>query len=220
MDDNGAEENPPQEARYEITEIHYWDYDEPVGKDIDIWYPQISGLQNKQQEQHINDVLVETAFDILQQFTSLDEMEIEVQYFVTLASETILSVYFEISSFHIAQPYPRRTSSSVTFTLETGERIGFSDIVEINQDFRTSFYDNFHIIWNDDNLEGKQIVEEDVMNTFGIDKLHLIDKYDGACSYLTEDSLVVSIAVRKSAGSIALFEAKLSEIESFLRLPM
>jgi len=211
------------EKSYDIVESRYFDSDETMNKYIDITYPQVNGLGNGQIEQIINDEIKNTALKVLELFASLDDMEVIADYLITYASDDILSIYFTALPVYApldSLAYPMRHNVSANFLIELGERIGLANIVDINDDFTNSFYDNFYLYGDYRSDEGKTSVDEDIKGTFDLDNLLISDKdYNKEiCSYLTEDSLFISIAVRKSAGSYALYKANYSDIEEFLNI--
>ena len=210
------------DEKYEIIKTIYSDNDENINRYINIAYPQVTELENKYIECVINDKIRETALEPLKIYPLLEYVDIHSEYSVTRVSNDILSMYFAAYIEH-APPdsltFYVRNNNSASILISTGEKIRLSDVVNINEDFFDPFYDNFHLYGEYESDEiAKRIVDEDVKSTFALDNLMLSDQdnFTEVCSYFTEDSLFISITVRKSAGSYALYEAKYSDIEEFL----
>ena len=210
------------EIVYETIETKYSDNNEMVDQYIKIAYPQITELENEYIEHVINDEIRETALRVLEVYDSLENTTINSEYLITCASNDILSIYFHAYITHApanSLTFYLRRNRSANYLISTGEKIGLSDVININEDFINSFYDNFHIHSKyDSDEESKRIIDDDVKSTFVLDKLLLSDQdnFTEVCSYFTEDSLVISIAVRKASGSYALYEAKYTDIEEFI----
>lgn len=218
-------ENPKESSKdiekYTIVETVYEDNIDATNQKISISYPQVSGHKNIDIERLVNNSIEISALEILEQFTTLDEMEVKVTYSITNSTSDILSLYFVVESFHPAQPYPLIRISAVTFSIESGDVIELTKIIDINDDFVDSFFNNFHL-YNKHNS-----IEEDVVNEYVssiLSQESFLISGEGLNSeihsFITDDSLIISIAVPHSIGSYVFYEAKYSEIKDFLKIDM
>ena len=109
---------------------------------------------------------------------------------------------------------------STTLSLETGEKIKLSDIVNLNSEFIDSFFDKFQLDSEFYSTEIGHSIEEDIKAKISHELLLKADNgsYSEVCSFLTEDSLVISFQVRYAVGSYALYKANYSDIAESLKL--
>ena len=208
------------EDPYEIIEISYADCDERINKNIAIVYPQIQKLNNTEAERLICEEIEKTAFAVLSDFTVLNDMNIDVSYSVTYASADILSIHFIVRSFHSSQAYPLIRSFSANFLVETGKKLELTDVINVNDEFFVSFFNNFELSVEPESKESYERILEDAKDALKIENF-LGDKediYSDAHGFFTEDALVVSIEVRYSNGSYALFKANYPDIKDFLKI--
>ena len=202
--------------QYAITDMIY----SRNNGSVSITYPQISGMENDSAELKINNSIKTLALEVLGEFTSLDEMEIEVTYTITYCASDMMSLYFVVGSSHHAQAYPLVRVSSATYYCESGNSIELSEMVDISDDFITSFFDDSRICNDYYSDDDKKTVNEYVHSILSTDEL--AHSASGLCSevhgFLTDDSLIISVSVPKVMGSYVLYEAKYEEIGGVLKL--
>ena len=207
-----------EKTTYEIKELNYLECDDALGKDINIVYPQIDGLLDENIERIICNELKEAIFNVLENYSELNDMDIDVTYSVTFASDKILSVHFISSAFHSAQAYPLVHSSSVNLTMETGEKFEIDDMLIMDEEFIKSFYDIFYLTRDYGSEEARDLILNDIKGTLNIEDVASMENNTGIHVFLTEDAMVISVRVRYAAGSYALFEAKYSDLEEYLKM--
>lgn len=209
-------------GKYDIVETVYTDNIDAKNQKVIISYPQIGNLKNIDAEQLINNSIESLALEILEQFTTLDEMEVKVTYSITHSTSDILSLYFVAESFHHAQAYPLIRISAATFSIESGDMIKLTKIIDINVDFINSFFNNFHLYSKYKSVEEENVVNEYVSGILSQENFLISGEglNSEIHSFLTDDSLIISIAVPHSIGSYVLYEAKYSKIKDFLKMDM
>ncbi|WP_313585063.1 hypothetical protein [Lacrimispora sp.] len=203
---------------YRIVESIYTDNNETANQFVDIKYPQICGLGNNHVEQSINDQIKTTALEVLDEFTTLDEMEISVKYSLDISSPSYLSLHFIRKSFHSAQAYPLIRIIALNFDIDSGEKIILKDVISIDDNFVKSFFHNFQLQGSYESLDEKNIINKYVSEVISIEKFYACDEdlFSDCQSYFTDNSLFISIAVPYSAGSYAVYEAKFTDINELL----
>jgi len=215
-------ESPEKIGNYNIVETVYTDNIDATNQKVSISYPQISNLTNIDVEQLINNSIESLALEILEQFTTLDEMEVNVTYTITHSTSDILSLYFVAKSLHPAQAYPLIRISAATFSIESGDIIKLIKIIDINDDFINLFFNNFHLCSKYNSVEEENVVNEYVLGILSQESLLISD--EGLNSeihgFLTDDSLIISIAVPHSIGSYVFYEAEYSKVKDFLKMDM
>jgi len=200
---------------YNVVETVYTDNIDVGNQKISISYPQISNMENTDVEKLINNTIESLALEILEQFTTLDEMKIVVTYSITRSMPDILSLYFVAESFHPAQAYPLIRISTATFSIESGDTIKLAKIIDINDDFINSFFNNFHLYSKYNSVEEENVVNEYVSGILLRESFLTSDEglNSEVHSFLTDDSLIISIAVPYSIGSYVLYEAEYTNIK-------
>lgn len=203
---------------YSIKENIYVDEDETKNKHIEIKYPAISGLDIEVTQQKVNEHLKSAALEVLTDFSSLENMDIRTSYSIGLSNARILSIIYIASSFHSVQAYPLVRTHMVNIDLRTGDIVNFGEILNINENFIMTFKKKFTNISEYNSSEDKERVNEYVFDMISYDMFISGSEgsYPEVSSYLTEDSLVISIAVPYSLGSYVLYSANYSDISEYL----
>lgn len=201
-----------------VDEELYTEVDEYNNKYIDIKYPIISGMKDEKTQQQINKELKAIAFAVLNDFTSLEGMDIRTSYSVTLSSSRILSIIYTASSAHTVQAYPLVRTHTANVDLETGKILSVDDILTIDDDFMTLFHEKFQNISEYDSSEDKDRVNQYVSEIVSYDMLTEGSEgsYPEVSYFLTQDSLVISIAVPYSLGSYVLYSVDYPDISEYL----
>ena len=215
------EKNVEKERTYEIEEINYLDIDETINKRINIAYPQIRNLGNDVIEKAVCAQIEAMALGLLDDFTSLDNIEMDVEYSITYASADIISIHFVSEFFGWPMAHPWVRSDSINIWTDTGERFWLTDMLDINEKFMASFFDVFEAGREYDSEETEKFIMEAIKkHPDYLERLASADGrgYVGICGYLTEDSIVISVEVEYAIGSYFLFEASYSDLEEFLKL--
>ena len=202
---------------YDVVECSYAETDVATEKSIHIKYPKIVNLNNHAIEQNVNSQIADLALSALNEFTSLDKMTIGTEYQVTLKSNSLLSVRFIVSSFHKIQAYPLIRVKTINIDVSTGKKLKLDDIVNVDSNFKNAFFDVFknnrkYEAPVDDEFYG--LINDYVKGIVSVNNLKACDEKlnDDFHSYLTTDSVGISIAVPHSGGSYALYEAKYSDV--------
>jgi hypothetical protein len=148
-------------------------------------------------------------------------MNVVISYSVTLATDSILSIRFIVKSFSEFQAYPLVRIKTINIDLNTGKRLTLKGIININSGFVDTFFDYFR-----NQKDYKETIEEQAINSIEryvmeittIDALITCDEPQNIdfCSYLTEDSLGISIGVPHSGGSYTFYESTYLNISKWL----
>ena len=200
-------------AEYEVVESRFVDNDAANDMAISINYPQINKLKNAKMEQYINEQIENLALSVLNDFVSLQKMNIETTYSVTFASNNIISIMFIVRSFHETQAYPLTRVKTLNIDVLTGERIKLKDIVRIDTNFVDSFSEIFKNQRKYEHGQSAELIDDYIKDFISLEGFFTCDEDYNVdyCSYLTDDSIVISIAVPHSGGSYTFYEAKYSD---------
>ncbi|HKL78861.1 MAG TPA: hypothetical protein VJ888_00345, partial [Mobilitalea sp.] len=121
--------------------------------------------------------------------------------------------------------HPTELVYTTNIDLKAANRIALSDLVRIDEEFVRDFRNWEFILFEPGNEELNQAVidylaslEEDML-LGGFQRADIIgsDNYLGIFSYLTFDSLGISIAVPNYLGDHVEFERKFTELTDFLK---
>ncbi len=105
---------------------------------VQVCYPEISGLANKNIQDKINNSLKLTKQDIAEDIKNADDgFSVESGFNVTLLTKKIISISFGGTSWGGAHPFYAAYMDNKTIDLQSGQTITFSDIVP--SDKRDSF---------------------------------------------------------------------------------
>jgi len=205
---------------YILREENYSITDEQDNKRIAIYFPQFEHSKRNTMLFKVNGCIKAVAMEVLQEFSSFDNLDIEVTYSVECNSAHFFSVKFIVQSFHVVQAYPLIRCKTIVIDMNTGEKLALNDIVIINQEFVDIFFERFENIRQYDNhceLREKSI-EAYVKEWTTFDALLTCDEKTNVdyCSYLTDEYLVICIHVPFQIGSYALYGARLEDIQMFL----
>lgn len=210
--------NLQNKAKYTINEETYTE--KSSNKYIEIKYPIISGLDNDATQKLINEQVKKKAFEVLKDFSSLDNMDIRTTYSIELSNSKILSIIYTARSFHSSQAYPLIRNNTLNLEVDTGKIITFDDILKVDKNFISNFTKKFKNISKYNSVEDKERVDKYITEMISYDMF--INNVEGSFPeigvYLTEDSLVISIAVPFSVGSFVLYSAKYSDITDYLNI--
>lgn len=217
---------------YQIIENKYYNQFTMDGSNIyngfakgfSIYYPQIENLGDEELELDINNKIKECAMKEIRNSSPKDGV-ITTTYSVAFDNERFVSVHFEATSFEEHQLYPLISSKTITIDLGSGKVLKLNDIIDVDDSFKHEFFNLFTNISkyslekNSDNSFFYEQLDEIIYDSVNLhDKLSKSDQddYPDVHSYITEDSLVISIAVPKAAGSYALYEAKYKDLKKWL----
>lgn len=187
---------------YEIESRNY-------SKDeINITYPKIVNLDNDTYEDEINELIQKEAIKIIESY-SLEEGNLDVDYRVTFRSNDFLSIQYLGSFFSTGAAHPLNIFYTSNIDLKKAEKVKLSDLLEINEAFVEKFKQGNYKSYDDNlNLLEEGVIEEIWSMYSDADLLHYLQQADeagqinqlGTFSYITQDSIGVSISIPHAVG--------------------
>ena len=218
------ESNVQDIGKCKIVERTYTDDDVSVEKQIRITYPEIEAVENVETIQKLNQDIKGLALGVLTEFSSLNEMNIDVKYLPVACTDELFSVCFIVKTFHKAQAYPLIRIKTLNVDATTGEKLKLKDIIDIDNltsDNFFHYFDNITPYEEDVIMVRKQVDEyvEDYLNRL-FEIVQTCDDDDNVeChSYLTKDSVIISISVPHAIGSYALYEASYDSLRDVMNM--
>lgn len=125
-----------EDTAYDITTETYTEKTENI--EVEIKYPVVINMGNKEVEEKINNIIIEKAGMNLESDGSEDEDFKETLYTgyeITKKSNDILSIYFFTSLFMEGAAHPSRYIDSVTFDIHTGDILELNDLFKENAEY-------------------------------------------------------------------------------------
>lgn len=189
---------------------------------IIISYPQIYEIGDIDLQDNINKTISTEALKILNFYENenLEEFKLNIYYEIVLANETLMSIqYFGFAS---GEDYPHchKLFYTTNIDLKNGKKLRLKDIVEVNTEFASLFlnedfeYDGplasdesscIHDTYTDLNMLLQDFTEADTMEQMLI------------YSYMTHDSLGISMETQHAIGGYAKFKIPYKNIENYLK---
>ena len=204
--------NTVRDESYNFEIATYTDYKE---NDIYIEFPQINGLQNRNNERKINESIKNTVLkDLVYNSKKLyPELQLitTMKCQVTLHTDEIFSFVLLGTSYIETGMHPNYGVYSMTFNITNGLQLELSDFVDINEEFIKNIK-NAKRATTIPMMEGVATATNeqlmDLINSKDDDMLlkAFKEKWGGYMFYITPDSLVVSVPTYHAADDFALVE--------------
>lgn len=206
-------------AGYEVESSNY------SKNEINITYPKLVHLDNDTYRDEINELIQEEAIKIIE-FYSLEEGNLDIDYRVTFKNNDFLSFQYLGSFFSKGAAHPLNIFYTSNIDLKKAVKVKLSDLLEMNESFVEKFkrgnYKSF-----DDNLD---LLEEGVMEELWsvysdedlLNYFHQADETgrineSGTFSYLTEDSIGVSISIPHALGDHLEMEISFADLGGYIK---
>lgn len=209
---------------YEYSTLIYIDKEDI--NDISIQYPVISGLSNKIKQQKINDTIKANALKVYNYYDYPDRehLDLDIEYLVSLKSDCILSIQYFGLGYIKGAAHPNKLFYTTTIDIKTGNRLRLLDLVNVEEGLLDMFVNGefkplcpkqeesaLELYKNYDELK-KLFINADNMDYIGT------DMQSDVFSYLTKDSLGISVPVAFAIGGHAEFEIEYDKIKEYLKI--
>lgn len=205
-----------QKSTYKINSIKY------VDKSSKISYPQISNLSNINKQKIINQIIKNDVLKVQNTYKSIgQEFSLEINYSIKLNKPNVLSIrYFGYGNVK-GSAHPSNLLFTTNININNASRIKLTDLVYANltlaKKLRTAKYVGPYKI----NSELKSAINNYLGQLTNNDLIRMFKTADSAqaeaYSYLTNDSLVISIPISHVLGDYAEFEINYKDITKDMR---
>lgn len=203
---------------YEISTIIYTEEDD--NNNISIEYPKVSGLSDEAKQKTINDMIKAEALKVYDDYNYEDRghLSLDIEYNITLKNGYILSIqYFGLGDVEMA-PHPHKLFYTTNIDMKMGNRLRLVDLVNIKEKLINMFINGeFKPLWPEQeevalsNYGTYDVAKESLINADSIDNMGSV------FSYLTNDTLGISIPAAHAIGGHAEFEIKYKDIAEYLK---
>lgn len=215
------------DSQEELEELNVFSYDissmtytvEDDDNNISIEYPVVSGLSDEVNQKKINELIKAEALKVYNTYYCEDRdylghLNLDIEYTISLENEYILSIqYYGLGNLENA-PHPHKLFYTTNIDMMMGNRLRLVDLVNIEEELINMF------------ISGKfeplcQVQDEFDLGYYGSydgaeESFINADNMESVFSYLTNDSLGISIPVSHAIGGHAEFEIKYKDITEYL----
>lgn len=216
-------ENESKDTETKIsTNLHEYKESSEVYKrnGIRISYPVIKKLGDEKKEYKINSEIKKSALKVLDYYIEDEEIELDIIYEVNLKNEKFFSVSFYGVGNIVNASYQTNHFYTINIDMNTGEKLILSDMIDVNKELATKIKSlDFEPVQDINNDDMKRIFEtmnedsilESLEESDSLDKISTGKQFD-YFSYITEDSIGISIRVPHAIGDHIEFETKYEDI--------
>ena len=205
-----------ESRKLEVTKQKY------VKKEVEIYYPQVAGLNNSNNQKKINEIIKNEALKAMNYYDGdYSDLSLKIDYKILFNSTNLLSIQYSGLGYVKGAAHPNNLFFTTNINVKKGNRFRLKDIVNIDEDFVTKFKGG--------KFKAKIPNHMYEINTFPVskwkksfdngDSLDNIgtENHSDTFSYLTRDSLGISIGVSHAAGDHGEFEIKYQDIADNLK---
>lgn len=197
-----------------------------TNKKVTINYPQITNFGDIKKQKLINEIIKSEALKVLNYYKdSINEVTLNINYSIKLKDKNLLSVQYSGLGYSKGAAHPNNLFYTTNINLNSGTKLRLVDLVKIDESFVNKFRSSSYKSQKTDTnqslkeavkLSVQQITTADLIKSFNnADSLDNIgtEKQSDTFSYLTKDSLGISVSISHAAGDHAEFEIKYQDIQ-------
>lgn len=195
-------------------------YDNNKGTKIS--YPQISELSDAEKQKELNEIIKNEALKGNNYYKDVDgEVTIDINYKIACQEPELLSIIYSGVGNVSGAAHPSNLFYTTNLDIANRKNLRLNDIVNINDDFVNMLINgSFKAVNSEYEAEYKSEIN---MLTLEDWKKRLLaadpsDKMGSEFSYMTKDSLGISIGVIHALGDHAEFEIKYKDIWKYIKL--
>lgn len=206
---------------YEITKVSY------IEKDVLINYPQITISNDNDKQKKINQIIEDEALKVINEYNVEDnEFSLEIFYEVKWKSENLLSIQYSGYGSVKGGPYPNNIFYTTNIDIDKGIKLKIKDLLNIDESFIEKFKAEKYYKPYDSELNVESEAEYELSKYTIIEWIEYFKKADdiggenqaNIFSYLTKDSLGISIGVAHAIGGHIEFEIKYEQITNNFKI--
>lgn len=212
-----------KDGTYKNYEIEGVTYNE---KEVSISYPSIKGLSDTVKQNKINEILKDEANVVFNDFYErvADTLSLKINYEISWANNNLLSVKYYGHAFDNGAAYPIDLLYTINIDMNKGCKIMLKDYIKIDEDFINK-YMSYKVVDSEEN-QMKASAFKYILDTYSEDDL--LQYFNNAdmsykesaftFSYLTNDSVGISIEVPHAMGDHIEIELKYEDIKDNIKI--
>lgn len=178
------------------------------GEDIIIYYPQISGLDDQERQDKINEIIRQDARSVLPEDNDLSKLNLELDYEIKWQGSNVLSIWYDGMEYYEEAAHPNNIIITTNIDMNRGSRIKFQDIFYIDQLLVENLLRKNTYVWPLGSAEQEimEYIQQELIDDFIKSTL-----YDNSF-YLAWDFVGFSKFTSHAAGDYAVYEVKYQDI--------
>ena len=183
-------------------------------KNVTVNYPQITNLGDDDKQKAINEIIKNNALEGFIEGVD-DNLTLEINYNIPLETSHLLSIqYYGLLTIKGAA-YPTNEFYTTNIDMENGKKLKLADIIKIDVNLVHGFRDGSYVSLEPGNTEMEAAVNQYINNISNEDLIKYFNQADirnieenssNTYSYLTKDSIVISINVPHALGDHAEYK--------------
>lgn len=180
-------------------------------KNIKIHYPQINSLSDNVKQNKVNQIIKDNAYGYLKNFSQeeINNLSWDINYSITWESKNLLSIQYSGYSYDEGSAHPVDQFYSTNIDMKREITLKLKDLINIDEDFVTKFKKG--------RLQSTILEQRDTLerhtNQKWVEMLNNADSNESEIkTYLTKDSIGISVEVAHVIGDHAEFEIKYEDI--------
>jgi hypothetical protein len=208
--DSNTNQRSLKSLNYEITKESY------IDKDVKINYPQITNLTDRAKQEKVNDIIKNEALKGFRYYPMVDnELSLTINYEIKRKSENLLSIQYSGIGYVKNAAHPNNIFYTTNININEGIRLRLKDMVNIDESFVEKFKEASKALQSEtsgilDEFSNavliKMFSEADSLDNIGT------ENQSDTFSYLTKDSLGISVSVPHALGDHTEFEINYRDI--------
>ena len=187
---------------------------------ITINFPQIVDLHDANKEKSINTMMKNEALKVLNYYSQEEkDLTLEINYVIKWKSTNLLSIQYSGLGNVKGTAHPNHHFYTTNIRIDKGTRLRLKDLVKINEGFVEKVKKESIALNAEHNGVLERFTNLDLIHLFNnADSLDTIgtENQSDTFSYLTKDSLGISLGVSHAEGDHAEFEVKYQDIGKML----
>lgn len=217
---NKAVKNINEKSNTNVSKVTYQLTKQIYKKqNVTIAYPQIIKLSDTNKQKKINEIIKKDALELLSHYKSpYNEFSVQINYNIKSNTANVLSIQYSGLENFKNTPHPTNLFFTTNININKAKKIKLSDVVTINETLIKKFRNAKYVSSSEVSSELKKAISLELGR---LNNAQLIKMFKNAetsnsrCfSYLTKDSLGISINVPHPVGDHAEFEIKFNDIKS------
>jgi hypothetical protein len=187
-------------------------------KNIKISYPQIANLSDQSKQKILNEKIKESAYGSLKNLSEEDKdnLDINLDYQITLKTDDLLSLFYSGSTYCKGANHPNAEFYTTNIDIENEKVLRLTELINIDENFVLKFRNAKMISPKNKQKDIVLSPPFDNSNQEWIERFRSADSKGSGTqdySYLTKDSLIISVPVAHVFGDHAEFEIKYRDLK-------
>lgn len=224
IENNKTNENQDQNNVDSLSKISYKIISETYdnNKGTKIIYPQIADLSDTEKQKELNEIIKNEALKGNNYYKDVDgNVTIDINYKIVCQEPELLSIIYSGVGNVSGAAHPSNLFYTTNLDIANRKNLRLSDIVNINDDFvKMLINGEFKAVNSEYESEYKSDINMLTLDDWKKALLAAdpLDKMGSEFSYMTKDSLGISIGVIHALGDHAEFEIKYKDIWKYIKL--